>query len=57
MKGMISNCADMFGRIDFVSNNAGIGSPHCKTADLSVEAFDRVNFVNARGVKISFLNL
>ncbi|MFC4013373.1 SDR family NAD(P)-dependent oxidoreductase [Nonomuraea purpurea] len=39
-----------FGRLDMAFNNAGIQIPPCDAADESIEAFDRVNAVNLRGV-------
>ncbi|WP_255775947.1 SDR family NAD(P)-dependent oxidoreductase [Mycobacteroides abscessus] len=41
---------DSYGRLDLAFNNAGIQVPPCDAADEPVEAFDRVNAVNLRGV-------
>ncbi|MEV4017386.1 glucose 1-dehydrogenase [Nonomuraea angiospora] len=39
-----------FGRLDMAYNNAGIQIPPSDAADEAIEAFDRVNAVNLRGV-------
>ncbi|TVY24863.1 putative oxidoreductase [Lachnellula hyalina] len=50
VQDMIAKCVEVYGRLDFACNNAGVGATNTKTADLSVEAFDRVNSINAQGV-------
>jgi NAD(P)-dependent dehydrogenase (short-subunit alcohol dehydrogenase family) len=47
---MVAQCVERFGRVDFVSNNAGVGSPNIKTAELDVALFDKICAVNAKGV-------
>lgn len=47
---MVQGGIDHFGRLDIAINNAGIGSPMVRAADLSVSDFDRVMAVNVRGV-------
>ncbi|GAA1721194.1 glucose 1-dehydrogenase [Nonomuraea bangladeshensis] len=46
----VDQTAETFGRLDMAYNNAGIQIPPCDAADEPVEAFDRVNAVNLRGV-------
>jgi NAD(P)-dependent dehydrogenase (short-subunit alcohol dehydrogenase family) len=47
---MIDTTVNAFGRIDMAFNNAGIQVPVSDAADEPIEAFDRVNDVNYRGV-------
>ena len=47
---MVAQCVDRFGRIDFVSKNAGFGPPNIKTAKLDVGLFDKICNVNEKGV-------
>ncbi|MFB6202751.1 MAG: glucose 1-dehydrogenase [Halorhabdus sp.] len=42
-----------FGRLDYACNNAGVEQESVKTADLSIEAFDRVVDTDLRGVFLS----
>ena len=55
VQDMIAKCVEVYGRLDFACNNAGVASTNTKTADLSVEAFDRVNSINAQGVSLTTL--
>lgn len=50
VEAMINSCVEAFGRIDFAMNNAGVGAGGVRTADTSVEMFDRVCKVNEKGV-------
>lgn len=47
---MVKKCVEQYGRIDFASNNAGIASGNTKTADMTMDAFDKICDVNERGV-------
>ena len=47
---MIQACVNTFGRLDFALNNAGIAIGGIKTADMSLEVFDKVCNVNEKGV-------
>ena len=48
---MVDSGVAKFGSIQYAVNCAGVTSdPRAKTADLSVEAWDRVNNINIRGV-------
>lgn len=46
----IADVVARLGRIDIMCNNAGIDGEHAPTADCTLENFDRVHGVNARGV-------
>lgn len=43
-----------YGRIDIASNNAGIGTTNVKTADATLEHFDKICDINAKGVSRTF---
>src|SRR5215204_4184123 len=47
---LVERTVDIFGRLDFAFNNAGIQAPPTDAADEPAETFDRVNAVNLRGV-------
>src|SRR5215207_7736127 len=47
---MVEQTVSTFGRLDAAFNNAGIQSPAVETADVSSDAFDRINAINLRGV-------
>ncbi|MFP8965014.1 SDR family NAD(P)-dependent oxidoreductase [Pokkaliibacter sp. CJK22405] len=47
---LIKDIVSRFGRLDIAFNNAGIQVPACDAADEPVEAFDKVNAINLRGV-------
>lgn len=49
VKAMFDAAASVFGRIDVVVNNAGIGLPMTPIADLAESDFDRVMETNAKG--------
>jgi NAD(P)-dependent dehydrogenase (short-subunit alcohol dehydrogenase family) len=49
VKAMIDLAASRFGQVDCFVNNAGFGSPIVSIAEVTVEDFDRVMAVNARG--------
>jgi NAD(P)-dependent dehydrogenase (short-subunit alcohol dehydrogenase family) len=46
----IADVVARLGRIDIMCNNAGIDGEHAPTADCTLDNFDRVHGVNARGV-------
>ena len=50
VKNMIGFAAEIFGRLDYAYNNAGIMSDDVETADVPVEEFDRVINVNLRSM-------
>lgn len=46
---MIDVCANQFGKIDIICNNAGISGQRVKTHEYSIENFDRVLNINLKG--------
>jgi NAD(P)-dependent dehydrogenase (short-subunit alcohol dehydrogenase family) len=50
VKRLVACCVDHFGRLDFAINNAGIALGGIKTADMSLEMFDKICEVNEKGV-------
>jgi NAD(P)-dependent dehydrogenase (short-subunit alcohol dehydrogenase family) len=50
VKAAVDKAIEAFGRLDFAFNNAGVEQPIKATGDLSLEEWDRINFVNLRGV-------
>src|SRR5829696_231457 len=47
---VVERTVDIFGRLDFAFNNAGIQAPPTDAADEPAETFDRMNAINLRGV-------
>ena len=47
---MVAKCVARFGRLDFGINNAGIALGGIKTADISLDMFDKSCAVNEKGV-------
>ncbi len=41
---------DKFGRLDVAINNAGVGGDYAKTADITLESWDKTMLVNSTGV-------
>ena len=52
-KAFASACVDLWGRIDFLQNNVGIGTDDSDPLSLSEEAFDRIISVNLKGCLLS----
>jgi NAD(P)-dependent dehydrogenase (short-subunit alcohol dehydrogenase family) len=50
VKMLIDECVDVFGRLDFAHNNAGIGAPPAPVHEAPRGHFDRVLAVNVVGV-------
>ena len=50
VKAMVEKTAEVFGRLDYAFNNAGIMPDDVETADLSSAEFDRVMAANLRSV-------
>ncbi|ETI21718.1 hypothetical protein G647_08065 [Cladophialophora carrionii CBS 160.54] len=50
VKRMVSQCVELYGRLDVACNNAGISGGSARTSDLAVEDFDRLCSVNQLGV-------
>lgn len=48
----VQECCNIFGQLDYLVNNAGILGATAPLTELSVENFDRVMAVNARGVML-----
>jgi NAD(P)-dependent dehydrogenase (short-subunit alcohol dehydrogenase family) len=46
-------CADLWGRIDFLQNNVGIGAADADPLQLTEEAFDQIMAVNLKGCMLS----
>lgn len=46
---LIALCQERFGRLDILCNNAGIGLPRKRVHEVTLEEWDRVMNVNARG--------
>lgn len=47
---MVDKTVEVFGRLDYAYNNAGIQSPITDTADLTEEEYDNVMDINLRGI-------
>jgi NAD(P)-dependent dehydrogenase (short-subunit alcohol dehydrogenase family) len=52
-KAFAAVCQDIWGRIDFLQNNVGIGTDDASPSKLSEEAFDRIIAVNLKGCLLS----
>jgi NAD(P)-dependent dehydrogenase (short-subunit alcohol dehydrogenase family) len=50
VRRLVGTAVERFGGVDVLVNNAGIGGPHAKLADVDEEFFDRLVAVNLRGV-------
>lgn len=50
VKNLIEYASEMYGQVNILFNNAGIGSPNVKSIDLEEEDWDRVIDVNLKGV-------
>ena len=53
---MVKTCVEIYGRLDFAINNAGVAMGNAKHADLDVKTLDRVCAVNEKGVRSSLVN-
>ncbi len=47
---IVTRTVEIYGRLDFAYNNAGVQAPASDFADLSAEDYDRVTSINQRGV-------
>jgi NAD(P)-dependent dehydrogenase (short-subunit alcohol dehydrogenase family) len=47
---MVRAAVEMYGRLDFAHNNAGVSGPQAPLADYSEETWDRVIAINLKGV-------
>lgn len=50
VKAMVEKTVDIFGRLDYAYNNAGIQNPVTDTVDLKEEVYDDVMNVNTKGI-------
>ena len=50
VEAMVDKCLEIYGRLDFACNNAGIGMGNIPTTEIDVKTFDRVHHVNFKGV-------
>ena len=50
VQAMVAKTVDMYGRLDFAHNNAGIEGQQARIADYDEETWDRVIGINLRGV-------
>jgi NAD(P)-dependent dehydrogenase (short-subunit alcohol dehydrogenase family) len=50
VKSALDRALEVFGRLDFAFNNAGVEQPITATADLTEEEWDRIVDINLRGV-------
>lgn len=53
VKAMVSKCIDVYGRLDFACNNAGIAMSNIPTTEIDLKTFDRIHNVNFKGVSTS----
>lgn len=56
VKDMVQDCVNIYGRLDFAINNAGFAAGGTKTADLSIELFDKMCNVNEKGVSMKSID-
>lgn len=49
VQNMVDKCLDIFGRLDYACNNAGIGGESNATCEYSIEGWDKVLNINLRG--------
>lgn len=49
VKRMVDTATQQFGALDVLMNNAGVGGPHLRLADVDEEMFDALIAVNLRG--------
>jgi len=50
IKNALGKTIEIFGKLDFAFNNAGIEQPHSLLAETSEEEFDRLVNINLKGV-------
>jgi len=50
VRGLVARTVEAFGRLDLAVNNAGIGAPGGKLADIEDDDFDQLIRINLRGV-------
>jgi NAD(P)-dependent dehydrogenase (short-subunit alcohol dehydrogenase family) len=50
VKGMVEECVNRFGRLDFAANNAGIGLGGTRTHETDVALYEKLYRVNEKGV-------
>lgn len=50
VKAMVSKCVEVYGRLDFACNNAGISMGNIPTTEIDLKTFDRIHNVNFKGV-------
>lgn len=50
VKAMVDKCIEVYGRLDFACNNAGIAMANVSTAETDIKTFERVHDVNFKGV-------
>lgn len=50
VKAMVEKTVEVFGKLDYAYNNAGIQSPITDTADLTTKEYDNVMDINLRGI-------
>lgn len=52
-KAMVAACVEVWGRIDFLQNNVGIGTDDADPLNITEEAFDHIIAVNLKGCLLS----
>lgn len=50
VENLVSQIVKLYGKLDIAINNAGIGGTPARTADISLESWDKVMAINATGV-------